>query len=53
MTAIGPPHLGQTQNGSDSWVVEVPDSICDGTEPSAAEHSGRSVERRRLPTLPF
>lgn len=48
MTAIGPPHLGQSQRGSGSWAREVSASICDETVPSAAKHSGRSVERRRL-----
>src|SRR5271167_1756891 len=36
MTSIGPPHLGQSQRGSDSW-AEVSGSICDGTVPSAAK----------------
>src|SRR6266567_3471856 len=52
MTAIGPPHLGQRQRGSDSWMGEVCSSICDGTVPSAAKHSGSSVERRRLARKP-
>ena len=52
MTTIGPPHLGQSQSGSDSWVGEVSGSISDGTVPSAAKHSGSSRERRRLARKP-
>ena len=51
MTAIGPPHLGQRQSGSDSWAV-VSGSLGTGTVPRAMKHSGSRVERRRLARKP-
>jgi len=50
MTSIGPPHLGQSQSGCDSWGAEVAGSICDGKVPSPAKHSGRR-DKVRLATI--
>src|SRR3989449_11111152 len=51
-TIIGAPQLGQSQRGLDSRGVDVSGSVWGGTAPSAAQHSGRRVERRRLARKP-
>ena len=39
---MGPPHLGQNQEGFMSWAVDVAVRVCADAESSAAKQSGRS-----------
>jgi len=39
---MGPPHLGQTQEGLMCWTVDVAVLVCADAESSAAKQSGRS-----------
>ena len=51
MTAIGPPHLGQSQRGCDSWVVEVSGSI--GNEAGMKAEELRQKLPKPAPVAPI
>jgi hypothetical protein len=53
MTAMEPPHWGQSPSGHAGWTREASGSVCGGaTAPSSCEQSGSRVARLRLARKP-